>query len=427
MKICVISYHSCPYAYLGGEAAGGMSVYLKELLSILADYKDLDIDVFTRTQNPRYKKVKQMKDSLRVIHIDAGPPRPIDRTRLFPHVPEFIRNLETFMKGEQKPYDLVYSHYWLSGLAGEWIRVNHSLPLVHTYHTLQYFKERVLGGDGEEIRNMAEEHISKSADAIISSSDQERHFLVDMMGVEQDKCLVIHPGVNPDLFRPAGDAEAEGVIRREEGDLVMIYVGRIEPIKGLAGVVDVLSILREKNPSVFERFKMIVIGGGRLEGCFRRNEEILSIKAKLAGKDMQDKMLFLGSREQKDLYKYYSSADALFFPTLYESFGLVVGEAMACGKPVIASGIGEMGTFIEEGKNGFAFAAEDPASAAAAITTFDSRRRFLWSGERIRRSILKKLSWERTAARVYKEFKKLENVRPEPTTISLHDENLQPM
>jgi D-inositol-3-phosphate glycosyltransferase len=427
MKVCVVSYHSCPYAFLGGETAGGMSVYLKELLSILAGYEGLDIDIYTRNRDSRHKKVKDMKDSLRVVHIDAGPPGPLDRTRLFPYVPEFIQNMEKFMAVEKKTYDIIHSHYWLSGLIGEWIRLNYSVPLVHTYHTLQYFKERAPGGEGDEIRGMAEEHISKVADTIISSSEQERHFLVDMMGVDPDKCRIIQPGVNPGVFRPAEGGEVNEEIGSAKEKLVMIYVGRIEPIKGLAGVVDVLNILRGRSPDVYEKFKLVVVGGGRIDGDFQTNEEIGLIKSRLDELHVADKMLFLGSREQRELYKYYSAADALFFPTHYESFGLVVGEAMACGRPVLASGIGEMTTFIEEGKNGFTFSAEDPSAAADAIILFDRQRHSFWKGEKIRRHILKKLSWEKTAAKIYKEFKNLENVRPEPTTISRHDENLQPI
>ena len=427
MRVCAVSYHSCPYAFLGGEAAGGMSVYLKELLSILAGYKGVDIDIFTRTQDIHRKKVREMEDSLRVIHINSGPPQPLDRTKLFPHVPEFMQNVEKFMSREKQKYDIIYSHYWLSGLVGEWIRLNYSVPLVHTYHTLQYFKGRVLGGENDEIRTMAEEHISKAADTIISSSAQERRFLVDMAGVEPDKCKLIHPGVNPLVFHPAEGGEVNEEIGSGKEKLVMIYVGRIEPIKGLAAVVDILNILRRRSPAVYERFKMVVVGGGRIDGDFQTNEEIALIKSRLDEQNMSDKMLFLGSRKQEELSKYYSAADALFFPTLYESFGLVMGEAMACGTPVLASKIGEMSAFIVEGKNGFTFAAEDPSAAADAIILFDREKASLWKGEMIRRHILKKLSWEKTAEKVYKEFKKLKNVRPEPTTISLHDENLQPI
>jgi glycosyltransferase involved in cell wall biosynthesis len=192
-------------------------------------------------------------------------------------------------------------------------------------------------------------------------------------------------------------------------------------------MVDVLDILRRYKPEVFKRFKLVIVGGGRLDGDFEKNREVSLIRSRLKDLKMQEKVLFLGSREQEDLYKYYSAADALLFPTLYESFGLVVGEAMACGTPVLVSGVGEMGSFVLEGKNGYTFAAADPSAAVEAIIRFDKERNFFWADARIRSHVLKKLNWEKTAARIHREFLKLRGVRPQPTTISLHDENLQPM
>jgi D-inositol-3-phosphate glycosyltransferase len=427
MKVCAVSYHSSPFVLPGGETTGGMSVYLKEILSTLAGYKGVEIDVYTRSQDPSSEKVTTIRDSLRLINVAAGPPGLLDRKNLFSHVPEFIGNVERYIAENKKSYNIVYSHYWLSGLVGEWIRLNHSVPMVHTFHTLQHFKGSVLDGDEDEIRNMAEEHISKISDTIISSSTQEHHFLVDMMAIPPGKCRIIHPGVNPQLFHPVESDKAKNEIGRTKDDLMMAYVGRIDPVKGLAGLVDVLKILRDRDPKVYEKFKLTVIGGGRLDGDFQTNEEAARIKTQLDEQSMMDKILFLGSRKQEDLCRYYSAADALFFPSLYESFGLAVGEAMACGRPVLASKIGEINALIENGKNGFSFTAGDSSAAADAIISFDRQKHSLWSEDRIRRFILKKLSWEKSAARIYKEFTKLKNVRPKPTTISRHDENLQPI
>lgn len=427
MKICVISYHSCPYAFLGGETAGGMSVYLKELLSVLSGYKNTDIDVFTRTMDPQYRNVKEIQDSLRVVHIDAGPIQPLDRTKLFSHVPEFIRNLESYIIREKREYDIIYSHYWLSGLIGEWIRTNYSVPMVHTFHSLQFFKERAVGGDGDEIRRMAEEHLPEVCETIISSSDQEQRYLVELMGVDPSKCRVIYPGINAALFHPGDKFLVNEEIRRREDDLLMLYVGRIEPVKGLGRIIDGLDVLRVEQPDLFKRFKLIVIGGGRLDGEFKTNKEIALIRKRLNEQDMPDKILFLGSKEQEELYKYYSAADALLLPSLYESFGLVVGESLSCGTPVLVSNVGEMGAFVQEGKNGFTFAAENPSSFADVMTRFADQRDSLWNKKRIRKHIIHRLDWEKSAAAIYKEFEKLKGVKPKPTTISLHDENLQPM
>ncbi len=141
MKICAISFHCCPFSLLGGDGTGGMNVYLRELCSALTSFPEVKIDIFTRIQNPKIREIKYLSPQARVVHLRGGPERPMDRTKLYDFIPEFSRNLESFICQERESYELVYSHYWLSGVVGEELKQKFNLPLVHIYHTLAFLKE----------------------------------------------------------------------------------------------------------------------------------------------------------------------------------------------------------------------------------------------------------------------------------------------
>ncbi|MFC2157970.1 glycosyltransferase [Acidobacteriota bacterium] len=404
MKICIISYHSCPYTPLGGDGAGGMSVYLKELSSLLIQDHHVEIDIFTRAQNGVPIGPRDVAPSLRVIHLKAGPETYLDREKLFRFLPEFMKNLETHLDANKLEYDLIYSHYWLSGLAGEWIKQIYEVPLIHTYHTLAFFKEHVLGSQGDEIRRMAEDHLAEVADRIISSSSQEREYLVDAVQVPKDRVEMVYPGVNEDIFFYDTDETIREEVDLKGNEKLFLYVGRIEPVKGLKTVVEALNHLKEADEELFSSVKLAVIGGGSSGPELDSNLEVKEVRSLLESSGLGEKVLFLGSQPQDRLRFYYSAADALVVPSLYESFGLVVTEALACGTPVFVSKIGEMQNFIRPGKNGYSFTPEDPVSLGQTIRDFSHNQGVSWPKSRIREDVIKKVSWEKTAAGVYRVF-----------------------
>jgi D-inositol-3-phosphate glycosyltransferase len=332
---------------------------------------------------------------------------PFDGIKLFDFIPEFITRLEKYIREQKIKYDLVYSHYWLSGLAGEWLKTQFVLPLVHTFHTLAVFKEEALGREEQNIRHMAESHLTQSADRIISSSLQEKKCLVEGFGLPPEKVEVIYPGVNSRVFYPVEDSPVVHEYKQNPDDLLLLYVGRIDPVKGLMSALEAMAGLRQKDASQFGRVKLLIIGGGDRHRDLSRNTEVQNLKKYCREKRLQSKVVFLGSVKQTRLKDYYTAADALIVPSFYESFGLVVVEALAAGTPVLVSDVGEMDAFVKEGKNGFIFRSNNPSSLLEALISFGRKRRNLWDGQRIRKDIIGKISWKKTADRIRLVFEEL--------------------
>ncbi len=427
MKICMISFHSCPYSSLGGNGSGGMSVYLRELSAGLTEFPDVSVDIITRAQNPVCVEAKDISAQIRVIQLKGGPEHPIDRKNLFAFIPEFAGNLEEYILRQKENYDIVHSHYWLSGLAGGYIKQKLGLPLVHTYHTLGFMKGRLAGQKEHKDREDSERYLALMSDTIISPSPEERDGLVEEYGILPAKVKVVYPGVNSRLFYPV----ANRTILKKTGfgpdDLVLLFVGRIEAVKGLRSVIDALAVLREKNPALFEKTKLLVIGGGKKKKELDTNEEVTRIKDAIQRLGLWNRVTFLGSVGQAQLRKYYSAADALVVPSLYESFGLVTVEALACGTPVLVSRVGMMKSIVREGKNGFSFYPDNPVSLWRGIEQFAMRRSRLWSPASIREDVVRRFSWDTTADETYRIFDGLVQARLRPKTIFQPGGSLRPV
>lgn len=420
MNICAVSFHCCPFSLLGGDGTGGMNVYLRELCSVAEDFPGTRIDIFTRIQNPKFREIRHFFPHARVIHLKGGPERPVDRTELYEYLPEFKRNMESFIAQNKEDYDIIYTHYWLSGLVGERVRETFNLPLVHIYHTLAFIKRKVLESENREHSNRlrSEEHLARVSDAIISSSRHEMRNLIDEYGISPSKIKLIYPGVNPTLFFPVVNGKTPRDIQRKKGEKIVLFVGRIDPVKGLMTVIDALSVLRKEETSLYDQLKLFIVGGGRKDKDFPQNQEYIRLAESIRKKKLAEKVIFLGSKKQSQLRRYYSAADALVVPSLYESFGLVAMEALACGIPVIASRIGELESIVREGKNGLSFCPEDPASLADSLKRFFSVQDSFWKKERIRGDVLNNFSWGKTATETYSFLEKVAGKRAPLTTIS---------
>jgi len=429
MNICAISFHCCPFSLLGGDGTGGMNVYLREICSVTGNFPDTRIDVFTRIQNPRIGGIKSFSSQARVIHLKGGPERPMDRTQLYDSLPEFTSNLESFILRNKEKYDAIYSHYWLSGLVGEKIKHTFNLPLVQIYHTLAFMKKRVLESANREhpLRLRNEQNLAQSSDAIISSSRHEMHCLIDEYSIPRSKIKVIYPGVNQTLFTPVDEARAPQDMKRRKGERILLYVGRIDPVKGLMSVIDALSLLKGDDSSLYGVLKLVVIGGGRKDKELLQNKEYNRLQGAIKKENLEGKIIFLGSKKQSQLRRYYSASDVLVVPSLYESFGLVAVEALACGTPVIVSKIGELTSLVQERKNGFSFSPNDPASLADCIRHFFSHKKNPWEKKSIRGDVLRRFSWEKTASETYAFLRKIAEERTPLTTKSQPGGILRPV
>lgn len=407
MKICTISFHSCPYSSLGGDGSGGMSVYLKELTAGLVSFPGVRVDIHTRAQNTICVEEKDISPQIRVVQLKGGPERPIDRKNLFEFIPEFSENLIDYIHRKRENYDIVHTHYWLSGLAGGYVKQKLGLPLVHTYHTLGFLKTKALGRKEHKSRINSEQHIAQIADVIISPSSEERNNLIEAYGISPSKVKVVYPGVNPRIFYPGTNAMVQKQMKYNADDTILLYVGRIEPVKGLSVVIEALRLLKENNPQKSDKVKLLVVGGGKKDEEFSSNKEVSRIKRAIGLHGLQENIFFLGSVDHYQLRKYYSAAHALIVPSLYESFGLVTVEALACGTPVLVSQVGKMKSIVKERKNGYSFPPNDPVALWRSIENFCDQGNRLWSRSSIREDIIHRFSWDEAAGQTHEIYKEL--------------------
>ncbi|MGQ9493237.1 MAG: glycosyltransferase [Anaerolineae bacterium] len=370
-RIAMLSVHTCPMAALGGKETGGMNVYVRELSRELGA-KGFIVDIYTRSQDPQRERVRTLWPNARVIHLPAGPERPYNKNLVYNHLPQFITALREFATAECISYDLIHSHYWLSGwvareLAREW-----RLPTVHMFHTLGKMKNAVArseAGKEPSIRIQVEEELVRDMDRIVAATSLEREQLIELYGADADKIVVIPLGVDLAMFRPIPRSEAMKAIGLElpENHRLILFVGRLDPLKGLDSLFKAMCKLTELEPALAKNLCLAVIGGDVNEDQTNLSSELECLEKLKEEVGMKDLIAFLGSRAQDMLPYYYSSAEICVVPSHYESFGLVALEAMACGTPVIASRVGGLQHTIEDGETGFLVPAGDPDALAEKL------------------------------------------------------------
>jgi D-inositol-3-phosphate glycosyltransferase len=361
-RLAVLSVHTCPLAALGGKETGGMNVYVREVARALGRL-GFAIDVFTRSQDPAIPEVVPLGPGARVVHVPAGPPRPIARAAVAAHLPAFAEGVEAFRLRERLRYGLVHSHYWLSGLAGLELARRWDASLVHMFHTLGAIKNAVARGSGDTEpaeRLAAEVRIAAAAHRIVASNLVERAGLVWHLGADPGRVVVIPCGVDVELFRPRAAAGARARLGLA-AEHVLLFVGRLTPIKGLETLLRALAVLRSDGLAL-ARLTLLVVGGTKGDpgdsAHLRRLAQELGVAAWVD---------FRGPQPQDALPDYYAAADLCLMPSRYESFGMVALEAMACGVPVIASRAGGLTVTVQDGATGRLVPEGDVGALAAAI------------------------------------------------------------
>lgn len=367
----MLSYHTCPLATLGGKDTGGMNVYVRDLTRELGRL-GIHVDVFTRSQNEHVPHVlHDLGFGNRVVHVPAGPEIPFPKNELAGYIPQFVDGIRLFAKEKGVKYDLIHSHYWMSGLAAEALSDRWAgIPILHMFHTLGEMKNRVARSEAERegaYRLKGERQVVARADRIIAATPAEQAQLEWLYKVDSRKVTVIPPGVDTSHFYPIPADEARQFIGLASDARMILFVGRIEPLKGVATLIQAVACLRLKD--LKEPVHLAVIGGDPEAGADDISEEMIRLQKLCDDLTVGKMVVFLGKRGQDTLPYYYSAAEVVVMPSYYESFGMVALEAMACGTPVIASQVGGLAFLVQDGVTGYTVPTEDHIALCERLTS----------------------------------------------------------
>lgn len=364
MRIAMLSYHTCPLATLGGKDTGGMNVYVRDLTRELGR-QGIHVDVFTRSQDEHVPHiVHELGFGNRVVHIPAGPEEPRSKGDIANYIPEFAEGIIKFAEEKGITYDVIHSHYWMSGLAAEKLsNAWGGTPIVHMYHTLGEMKNRVARSEDERAgadRLNGERQVLRRANRVIVATLAELTQLRFLYKADGSKLTVIPPGVDTGHFYPIAADEAKQFIGLRPENRMILFVGRIEPLKGVDTLIKAMSCLDMSLTNQEQPVHLAIIGGEPDVNPDDMSEEMSRLQKICDDLCMGNMVLFLGKRAQDTLPYYYSAAEVLVMPSLYESFGMVALEAMACGTPVIASEVGGLGYLVQDGITGYTIPDSDP-------------------------------------------------------------------
>ena len=403
LHVAMLSVHTCPLAALGGKETGGMNVYVREVSRELGRM-GVSVDVFTRSQDPSIQRVVRLGERARVIHLAAGAEAPMARERVYDHMDAFVEGVEAWRIAEAIDYDLIHAHYWLSGVAALTLKRRWSVPVLQMFHTLARLKNRVARSAAElepRVRVEEETRIVSDADRIVAANVVERAELLRDYGAHASRIATIPCGVDTDLFTPGDRAEARRRLELDDRP-VLLWVGRIAPIKGLDTLLDTVARLREAGRDM----RLLVVGG---EADEPTNGHETSLRWRIAALGLGESVRFVGPQPQSVLPLYYAAAEVTVLPSYYESFGMVALEAMACGSPVIASRVGGLVTTVRDGVTGFLVPDGDVEALAERIETLvgDPELRWRLGREGVRWAAQHR--WPCVAEAVCKEYASLES------------------
>ncbi len=368
LRIAMLSVHTCPLATLGGKETGGMNVYVRDLSRELAN-RGHRVDVYTRAQDPSLPRISgRLGQNARVIHLSAGPEHPYNKHLVYDHLPEFVDGVLAQAKTDAIRYDVIHSHYWLSGVVARELHQLWGTPIAHMFHTLGEMKNSVAQRpeERETTRRVAlEKEIVHFVDGLVAATSVEKEQLVQLYSADPDHIHVISPGVDTERFHPIPKTHAKESIGICPDHRIILFVGRIEPLKGIDNLLRAISHVVKKPPELREWLCVPIIGGN--PDRIHEDDEMVRLQEMREELGIGDIVTFLGAKDQDMLQYYYSAAEMVVMPSDYESFGMVALEAMACGTPVIASDVGGLSTLVKHGRTGYRVPARDPKALAAKI------------------------------------------------------------
>ncbi|MDQ5815544.1 MAG: glycosyltransferase [Actinomycetota bacterium] len=390
-RLGVVSYHSSPLVEPGSGDSGGMTIYVRELAEAMAR-QGVRTDIFTRATGDQ-SRITELSPLVRAITIDAGPGS-LSKSELPAYIGEFSAGIADLTEGEGIHYDAIHSHYWQSGLAAKALVERWNVPFVHSHHTLARVKNSHLAaGDVPEPQERidGEMEVIRSADVLVASTDDEWDHLACLYGASHDRLKTIHPGVDHSLFS-RGDRAAARALLGLRDEVVVLYVGRIQRLKGIELAVRAVEQL--VGPVERDVVFMIVGGASGTDG----DSEVRRLNELVTELDLESNVRFMGPQRHDCLPAFYNASDALVVCSHSESFGLAALEAQACGTPVVGTPVGGLSYVVRDGESGFLVDTRDPVVFASRLKTLlgDEQliRDFRVSAVRSAQAF----SWKRSAA-----------------------------
>ncbi len=369
MRVAMLSVHTSPLAGLGGKEAGGMNVYVRELSRELGR-RGILVDIFTRSQDTHTPLKTIVDRGVTLVTLPAGALAPYDKNLILDYQDEFVNGVLAYARTQLQSYDIIHSHYFVSGIIGLALRAQLGIPLVHMFHTLGAMKNSVARSDEERetgTRIALENKIMREADAIVAATTLDLRQMVWHYDATPDRIKIIPCGVDLARFHPhdMSDARAALGLPAQPTPLVLL-VGRIEPLKGIDALIRAVARVRGTHPQL-AALTAVVIGGASDDQPEAWNSEQRRLDALRRELGIADAIKFIGARPQTQLSLYHAAANVVTMPSHYESFGMAALAAMASGRPVVATNAGGPATIIEDGINGLLTPPDDDAALAQQL------------------------------------------------------------
>jgi D-inositol-3-phosphate glycosyltransferase len=370
MRVAMLSVHACPMAKLGGRDSGGMNLYVRELARELA-HRGIAVDVFTRQREHDHPVIQEIAPGARVIHISAGPVSYIPKMAVYDRLDEFTAGVDAYVKEHGLRYDVIHAHYWLSAEVARALAPKWGVPRAQMFHTLGLVKREVMDEDVDaesDVRIEIERRAVRESAAVVAASEIEASELAELYAADPAKIRIIPCGVDPEVFHPIRQADARRALGRDECERLVLFVGRIEQIKGIDVLLRAIGMLFRAYPELRDDICLLVVGGALdAEDEEAETEKIVELRRLVHEHRLENTVDFVGSQDQPRLAIFYNAADVTAVPSLTESFGLVALESMACGTPVVGTRVGGLQTVIENDVSGLLVPAGDDAALAEAM------------------------------------------------------------
>lgn len=404
-RIAILSVHTSPLHQPGTGDAGGMNVYIAETAKCIAQ-RGIEVEIFTRATGTNDREVTELVPGVVVRHIPAGPFEGLRKEELPAQLCAVTAGvLRAEAAKHEGFYDLIHSHYWLSGQVGWIAQERWHVPLVHTMHTMARVKNLQLAGtDAPEpaIREIGEEQVVSAADRLVANTQTEADELIELYGADPARVRVVHPGVDLAEFLPGDMQQVRSELGIAPNAIVLLFVGRIQPLKAPDILLKATAQLLKSHPEIRERLVVAICGGPSGTGL-AEPDSLINLANELG---IRDVVRFEPPTNRATLVKWFQAATVCVVPSYSESFGLVAIEAQACGTPVIAADVGGLPTAVAHGKSGLLIQGHNPEDWAKEIlrVVLDDELRMRLSTGATEHSA--QFSWDKTAdelIEVYKE------------------------